>query len=122
MGRKIMIVEDDRDIRRNVSRLLSSEGYAVEVAGDGQEALTLLQSTSEMPCVIILDLMMPIMDGFQFREQQAKLPSISQIPVIIMTADGHIDEKKIRTGANLALKKPTDIDTILNAVHQFCPA
>ena len=121
MSDKILIVEDDRDIRKNVQQLLSSEGYSVQVAENGQEALSLLQTSPELPCVILLDLMMPVMDGFQFRVEQKKIPKICEIPVVIMTADGHTEEKKVRTGAAAALKKPADVDDILNAVQRICP-
>lgn len=121
MSRKLLVVEDDRDIRKSMERLLQSEGYAVEMAENGLEALNLLQNGSALPQLIILDLMMPQMDGFQFREEQAKNAKISHIPVIVMTADGHIDEKKVRANAVAALRKPADIDVILNTIKKHCP-
>jgi len=120
MSGRVLVVEDDRDIRRNVELLLSSEGYTVQVAQNGQEALSMLQNAAELPCVIMLDLMMPVMDGFQFREAQQRDRSLADIPVVIMTADGHVDEKKLRTQAAGALRKPADVDDILNAVGQWC--
>jgi len=122
MGRHILIIEDDRDIRKGLQLVLESEGYTVEQAENGQVALELLKASDELPSLIILDLMMPIMDGFQFRERQAQDLRIQDIPVIIMTADGHIEEKKFRTGAQLALRKPADVDAILSAVNIYAKA
>jgi len=117
---KVLVVEDDKDIRRSVRMLLESEGYTVAVAGNGAEALAVLKSSPVMPAVIVLDLMMPVMDGFQFRIEQAKVPVYAKIPVVIMTADGHIDDKKVRANAAGALKKPADIADILEVVAKFC--
>ncbi len=117
---RILIVEDDRDIRRNLKDLLEFEGYLVDLAENGQVALDFLNAATDLPTAIILDLMMPVMDGFQFREHQENIPRIADIPVAIMTADGHIDEKKLRTGALAALRKPADADAILSVLEQLC--
>lgn len=119
MSGRILLVEDDRDILRNVQKLLLSEGYIVDTAENGAEALSFLQKATELPGIIILDLMMPVMDGFQFREEQKKLPNLAHIPVVIMTADGHVDEKRVRTSAAAALRKPADIDDILETVKRI---
>jgi CheY-like chemotaxis protein len=119
---KVLIVEDDRDIRKNLKILLESEGYSIELAENGQVALEFLHSVTDLPSLIILDLMMPVMDGFQFRELQQRNPRLANIPVAIMTADGHIDEKKLRTQATAALRKPADVDDILKLVKKLCVA
>ena len=116
MAKKILVVEDDKDIRRNMKLLLESERYAVEVAENGQVALDLLTQGRFTPELIVLDLMMPVMDGFEFREAQERVPTISKIPVVIMTADGHVEEKKRRVRAVAGLKKPADIDEILDMI------
>ncbi len=121
MPKNILLVEDDKDIRKNLARLLLSEGYSVDLASNGIEALQFLQSTPLLPNLIVLDLMMPQMDGFQFRIEQQKDAKIANIPVIIMTADGNISEKRVRVGAAAAIKKPADIELILSTVKQFCP-
>jgi len=118
VDKKILVVEDDKDIRRNMQLLLESEGYTVEVAENGQVALDLLIRGSFIPTLIVLDLMMPVMDGFEFREAQEKVAAIAKIPVVIMTADGHVEEKKQRVGAVAGLKKPANIDDILDMVKK----
>jgi len=120
MPSTVLIVEDDKYIRQSLNTLLSSEGYNVELASNGQEALTLLEHATKLPSLIILDLMMPVMDGFQFKEQVSQVPKLAEIPVVIMTADGHTEEKRVKAGANEALKKPTDIDVILDTVGKYC--
>lgn len=119
MAKTILIVEDDEDIRNNLQLLLESEGYAVELAQNGQVGIDFLRSGKPLPSLIVLDLMMPIMDGFQFREAQLKDPRIADVPVIVMTADGHVEDKQRRTAAKLLLRKPVDIDVILDAVARF---
>lgn len=116
MPHTILVVEDDKDLRRNMALLLESEGYLVKLAEHGQAALDLLGMSTELPAVIILDLAMPVMDGFQFQEARKKIARYAEIPVIVMTADGRTQEKGARIGASLVLRKPSDVDVILNAV------
>lgn len=116
----ILVVEDDKDIRKSMKRLLASEGYEVALAENGKAALDYLISSSGLPDLIILDLMMPVMDGFEFRKIQEADAKLSRIPVVIMSADGNLDEKKLRTAARDTIRKPADIDTILHVVKQVC--
>ena len=116
MAIKILVIEDDRDLRRNMQRLLEGEGYIVVLAENGLVALDHLQNTTEFPDLILLDLMMPIMDGFQFREAQERSLEFGAIPVVILTADGHTDEKRMKTGAVAALRKPASVSSILDTI------
>jgi CheY-like chemotaxis protein len=113
---RILVIEDDRDLRRNMKALLESEGYEVDTAENGQEGLTNLEQAAVLPSIILLDLMMPVMDGFHFRELQLKNEKFARIPVIVLTADGHTDEKRERTHAHAALRKPADVELILDTV------
>lgn len=94
------------------------EGYEVLFAGNGREALDLLHG-SKRPQLILLDLMMPVMDGFMFREIQRTLPGVSEIPILIMSADGNIAPKKAVIGARDYLRKPVDIDELLERIATY---
>lgn len=115
----ILLVEDDRDILEAMQDLLETEGHLVQCATNGQEALDLLRKSIH-PKLILLDLMMPIKDGFQFRKEQIQDPNLAHIPVVIMSADGQIEKKLHQIGAHEYLKKPVDIDIVLETVKRYC--
>ncbi|MBS1958270.1 MAG: response regulator transcription factor [Bdellovibrionales bacterium] len=121
MGDKknILIIEDDRDILEVLKDILESEGYTVATAENGKMGIEVLQSLSEPPKLVLLDLMMPIMDGFQFRQEQLKNDAFKTIPVVVMSADGRMELKKDRIGVDIFLKKPLDLETVLDTVSGF---
>jgi CheY-like chemotaxis protein len=114
----VMIVEDDRDTREMLGRFLELEGFDVRTAANGQLALEALQQNEE-PCVIILDLMMPVMNGWQFREKQVRDPRFSRIPVVVVTAAGPREEIPAIT-ADGWLSKPVDFDRLLATIGPLC--
>jgi CheY-like chemotaxis protein len=111
--KRILIIEDASDIRYLLKGLFEGEGFSVDQAGNGQEALDLLQNMSALPQLILLDLGMPVMDGYEFRAKQEMDPRLSAIPVVVMTADGDVNAKKNRLRAKEFLKKPVDIHRLL---------
>ncbi len=115
----ILIVEDEPHTREAFAALLELQGYQVVGAGDGQEALEQLRSGLR-PGLIILDLMMPRMDGFQFRHRQMQDPALAEIPVIIYSArfEGH--DRAVLLGA-VYLEKPFDLEKLLEVVHSYYP-
>jgi CheY-like chemotaxis protein len=119
-NRHILIVEDAPEMVILLRQLLEEEGYSVDVAMNGQEALDFLRGKKNLPFLILLDLMMPVMDGFQFRQEQEKDVRLASIPIVIMTADGNIESKELKVGAKGAIKKPMDIKTVIEVVHRFC--
>ena len=114
----VMIVEDDRDTREMLGRFLELEGFEVRTAANGQLALEALQQEVE-PCVILLDLMMPVMNGWQFREQQVRDPRFSRIPVVVVTAAGPREDIPEIT-ADGWLSKPVDFDRLLATIGSLC--
>lgn len=116
-NKKILIVEDDRDVVEALSALLQVHGYEVEYALNGREALDLLRS-NRRPALILLDLMMPVMDGMQFREAQVSDPSLADIPVIVMSAHPKAKEIMESIRAQAYLKKPVEIQSILETVER----
>jgi CheY-like chemotaxis protein len=113
--RSILIVEDDADIQESVADILSLEGYQIFRANHGADALQQLKAGIKVQ-LILLDLMMPVMDGFQFRERVLKDDGLSTIPILIMSADGHVKEKLARIGAKAYLQKPVDMDDLIRSV------
>lgn len=114
--KRILLVEDDRDIREAIGDVLQIEGYAVDAVADGQEALDFLRS-KPAPDVILLDLMMPIKDGFQFRIEQTADPKIADIPVVIMSADHKVEQKSAQLNVSRFLRKPIEIDALLEIMQ-----
>lgn len=80
-----MIVDDDKDVREAVHELLEASGYQVRACQNGTEALELI-SSGPRPCLILLDLMMPVSDGWKFREAQRRVPELLEIPILVMSA------------------------------------
>jgi signal transduction histidine kinase len=114
-SRRILIVEDDGDIRMSLESLLAGEGFEVNSCANGKEALAQLADAS-MPDLILLDLMMPVMDGWQFRIQQRSDPALAQIPVIAISAD--VSAKAVAVDAAAYLKKPFDYNTLISTIER----
>lgn len=117
-GRSILLVEDDELIRRAIQMVLEWEGYRVDCASNGQEALDYLRAGNR-PCLILLDLMMPVLDGEQFRHEQASDPELASIPVIIVSAASFAEA----INAVRHIRKPFEVQELLDAIHeQIVPA
>jgi CheY-like chemotaxis protein len=111
----ILIVEDDFDIREALTQILEEEGYAVRGASQGREALDLVAEAGA-PRLILLDLMMPVMNGWQFRSEQLKDPALAPVPVLVISADPQVQQKAASLGAAGLLRKPISLDDLLQAV------
>jgi two-component system response regulator MprA len=117
----VLVVEDEPDIREIVCMVLEEHGMRAEGAGDGQEALAWLAGNQALPALIILDLMMPRMDGWQFREALARSPRLERIPVLVLSGDGHVEEKAQALGAAGYLRKPIGLEALLKNVEDQLP-
>lgn len=117
-SKRIFVVEDDLHIRESLTEVLEIEGFNVFSAVNGQEALDILRS-GEKADLILLDLMMPVKDGFQFKAEQEVDPLISHIPVIIMSANGNMSAKKELGVVKEFLKKPIDLDALLSTINRY---
>ena len=113
----ILVVEDDRDLRESLCEALRFEGYQVICAEHGEAALRHL-NTGAKPCVILLDLMMPVMDGWTFRAEILKDRTWADIPVVVMTAASQERAKAIPSAA--VLQKPLQMDTVVEVVQEHC--
>ena len=119
MAKRILIVEDDHDVAQSVADVLEASGYGTGIAANGREALDYLEQNTQSD-LILLDMMMPVMDGWQFREEQRKLPVLESIPVVIVTADGNARGKAAAIQAAGHVGKPVTIDGLLNEVERVC--
>jgi CheY-like chemotaxis protein len=113
----VLVVEDDPAIRNFLKLALEAEGYRVETATQGQEALDMLPKLPT-PCLILLDLMMPVMDGWEFARALRKDMILASIPVALVTA--YAEEAKTFSGAQTVIRKPIDLDLLLQVVRRFC--
>jgi CheY-like chemotaxis protein len=113
----VLIVEDDADLREMMAQLLTLEGYAAATVSNGREALAYLRDNAA-PDVILLDLMMPVMDGWEFRREQQRDAEMAGVPVIILSA---LDQPRAAdVNADAFLKKPLDFDRLLELIRRYC--
>lgn len=117
---EVLIVDDDRSIREAMGELLADEGYNVGQAGNGQEAIEYLRQKTASPCLILLDLNMPVMTGWEFRRIQKQDPELSDIPVVVFSADRSLTQGTTGLDAASYLQKPLDIDLLLDTVSNLC--
>lgn len=119
MSKPALVVEDNEDIRESLVRLLATFHIEVRGASNGQEALQLL-ARMETPGVIVLDLSMPVMDGAEFRARQLADPALSEIPVILVSADAELREKADALNVSAAMRKPVDFPVLRAIVSRYC--
>jgi len=117
--RSVLIVEDHPELRRSLTDLLQEAGYAVTSAADGQEALAALR-TAPPPDLILLDLMMPVMDGWEFRRRQRQDGALAAIPVVVLSGGETPPHSSGFVDAASYLLKPIDFDVLLATVARHC--
>jgi DNA-binding response OmpR family regulator len=118
--RSILVVEDDVAIRDLLIDVLADEGYHVRAAGDGEEALAILESWQ--PSLIILDQLMPKMDGSAFRTAQRARPSIASIPTILLSAVRNLSEQASSLDIAASMPKPFNLDELLQLADDLIVA
>ncbi|HVL69348.1 MAG TPA: response regulator [Vicinamibacterales bacterium] len=114
---KILVVEDNDDVRDMMAVSLQLEGHQVTTAANGREALAKLRA-GERPCLILLDLMMPVMDGWEFRDALQQEPELRHVPVVVVSAA--TAELVRKAPAEAYLPKPIDMEQLLEVVCEFC--
>ena len=112
----VLIIDDDADIRELLRVALTADGYSVAGVPDGREALHYLRSHADT-CIILLDLLLPIMDGAQFRAVQLKDRALAWIPLVVMSADVDAERRARDIGARRLVHKPLDLDEIRQALR-----
>jgi CheY-like chemotaxis protein len=116
---RVLLVEDDASSSEAMRDLLEMAGHHVDCVGNGREALDRLHQDSAY-CIILLDVMMPVMNGYEFRDAQLKDPQLASIPVIVLTADGRAREKARRLRSNQFFQKPFSPPELLRAIESLC--
>ncbi len=114
----VLLVEDDVDVREVITDVLSESGYEAVPVPHGQAALDWLRS-SDAPALILLDLMMPVMDGYQFRAAQQADRALAPIPVVVLTAHGNAGDAVERLGAAAYLRKPVRLEELLDTIAKY---
>jgi CheY-like chemotaxis protein len=113
--RTIVLVEDDEGIRETMGALLTDEGFRVIEAANGEEGLAALRAAAD-PCLVLLDLWMPVMNGWQMLEAMRDDPALQRVPVLVISAAGDLT---LPAGASAFLRKPIRLETLLAHVEQF---
>lgn len=118
MNDYVLVIDDDPDIRETIVTILEMYGYRGETAGDGADALALLRAAPLRPRLILLDLMMPRINGIEFRRAQLADPSIADIPVVLMTGAPTVSQDPTLAGLEV-LVKPVNLRTIVARVESY---
>jgi two-component system chemotaxis response regulator CheY len=113
-NRTVLIVEDDEQVRDAIAEALMDEGYTVRIAGNGREALEALRATSQRPRLILLDLMMPVMDGWEFLRERERQPSLAEIPVCAVSA-----AETLPDDVEHQIRKPFRLEDLLEVVARY---
>jgi CheY-like chemotaxis protein len=117
--RSVLIVDDEADVRESLAAVLRAEGYRVVEADNGETALRQLRVPADV-CLILLDLFMPVMNGWTFRQEQLRDPDIAAIPVVVITADTTAARRAEALGVVDALTKPLEFERLLQLVATYC--
>jgi len=113
----VLLVDDDRDIRETLSELLDASGYAVLQAENGQIALDVLKTTPRFPCVVVLDLSMPVLDGREFLRLRASDPILRDIPVVV--GSGSNQPAEPLPGIDEYLRKPVKFERLMEIINHY---
>jgi CheY-like chemotaxis protein len=112
----VLVVDDDPDILEALSEILEAEGFEIRRARNGKEALERLEPAP--PSLILLDLMMPVMDGWEFAQRMRQKPAVAAIPIIVLSADRNVGSKAADIGAVGHLAKPFELNDLLDMVRR----
>jgi CheY-like chemotaxis protein len=117
---RVLVVEDDHEIRDAMIGLLEDHGLDVRGVANGEQALQHLATADRLPCLILLDLMMPVMDGHAFREAQLQDHRFAHIPIIVISAYRDVSAEAEMLRAVGYLRKPPKAEDLFSAVEQHC--
>ena len=119
MSHRILVVEDDADIRQALEEIIEEHGFSAVGARHGKEALDLLSRATELPCLIVLDLMMPVMDGPQFLVELKRRGLGNGAKVLLVSGERDLKDRVTELGADGCIQKPVELDHLLATVRRF---
>src|SRR5438874_7615102 len=115
----ILLIEDDDGLGAILAAVLQDQGYRVTWVSNGREALDHLR-TEQPPRVILLNLVMPVMDGWEFREQLKQIPDLAELPVVVLSGVRNLERKAASLGATDSFTKPYNLKEVIETVLQYC--
>lgn len=118
MTRRVLLVEDDAIARSELAEVLDENAWSVVEAGNGLEALRMLEQTDRLPSVVLLDLNTPGMDGWEFRDRQLANPKLRRVPVVVMSGESNLAQHADQLGVAGHLRKPFDLDALLSTLER----
>jgi CheY-like chemotaxis protein len=119
MAGGVLIVEDDEDIRADLAAILRVKGFVVDQAANGREALDRMRGA--LPCLVLLDLMMPEMNGWELRAIMQGDERLRAIPVVVVSGAGRLELAEVSLAATAVLAKPFELAHLFELVERFCP-
>ena len=119
-GKYVLVIDDDADLRESLGAVLGAAGHVFATAIDGLDGLSKLRNDARRPCVVLLDLMMPRMSGFELRSVMKSDPALSSIPVLVLTGAGPLADRRASELDAEILRKPIEVRQLLAAVERHC--
>lgn len=116
--KRVLVIDDSEDMRVLLTILLESKGYHAEFSSNGREALRMLNSATELPDMILVDLQMPVMDGYSFIACQRRIPKLQKIPVIVMSGDDADLASRAKLNRLSVLRKPISIKSLMDVLER----
>lgn len=116
----VLVVEDDPDLREDLAALIEHRGYQTATAADGREALARLRGAAELPCLVILDLMMPVMDGWALRAEMLKDPRLAVVPVVLLSGIADLRDQATILDVADHLVKPVNLARLYDLLAEHC--
>jgi CheY-like chemotaxis protein len=118
----VLVVDDDGAFRESLKEFLARHGYSVQCAANGSEALQLYKGLQAAPELILLDLIMPVLDGWGFLIERCKDPQLAKVPVVVISGSSGMDRKAKAAGAAAVMSKPVAPEALLEVVEHFATA
>ena len=116
---RILVVDDQPETRETITDIIESAGHSFQVASNGREAIEWLEAQAELPCLILLDLRMPVMDGWDFLRVVGSVPRLASIPVVVISGSIQRDGAAPVLRAKAFWSKPPSVD-LVSSVHLYC--